>query len=796
MGRMANSAAPTRGLTQREAELRAARGERNVLPPPTGRTYLEIVRENVLTFINIAIFALGIALAILGEPTDALVSIGIVAVNIAVGVVQEIRAKIVLDRIALLVRPTARVIRDGTERDIAPSELVIGDVVRIAAGDQVLADSVLIGGGPVEMDESLLTGESATVTKRGGDTLLSGTFCVAGTAVVETRLVGEASLANRLTIGARAFRRIATPLQRHVDTIIRAVLVVAISFALVLVGSWLIERGEVVAGVQMAMVIAGLVPNGLLLAASVAYALAAVRVARKGVLVQQANAIDSMSHVEVLCMDKTGTLTTGHERFARLDAVGASDDELRALAGAFAASTAARDRTVDAIRDGCPADARTPLREVPFSAARRWSAVELERDGALVLGAPEALLPRVSDAHDRLAAAVDARTAEGLRVMVLARSTGLTASDPGTLRPLGLVCLAEDLRADARATVERFARAGIAIKLISGDHPNTLRAIARATGVEDDRAVTGAEIELMNEEALRERIRTTSLFARTTPHQKERLIRAMRADGRYTAMVGDGINDVLALKAANLGISLRGGAASARAVADMLLLDDEIGALVRAAVEGRRILRGMRDILRIFLTRVIYAALIIASLAVIEGAFPFTPTQNALLTLLTVGLPSIALAAWAPAEPIGPDDLGRGLARIVVPAGWSIALFGFAAYVIVLAQGGDFGDGSSTLTTLCVLCGLLFLVFVTDDGTDASSPKAIDLRRVALAIAMLVAYTAVLATPAARALFDLVPPSLPEIGLTAAAAALWIATLRWLLRVRALDVALGLRTHA
>ena len=788
----ATAALPT-GLTQREAEARAARGERNVLPPPTGRTYAEIVRENVLTFINIAIFTLGIALAVLGEPTDALVSLGIVAVNIAVGVVQEIRAKIVLDRIALLVRPAARVLRDGAERDIAPSELVVGDIVRIAAGDQVLADSALVAGGPVEMDEALLTGESAPVTKHVGDTLLSGTFCVAGTALIETRSVGEASLANRLTAGARAFRRIATPLQRHVDTIIRAVLVVAISFALVLVGSWFVERGEVVGGIQIAMVIAGLVPNGLLLASSVAYALAAMRVARKGVLVQQANAIDSMSHVDVLCMDKTGTLTTGHERFARLEPLEAPDVELRALAGAFAASMAARDRTVDAIREGCPAEARTPLREVPFSAARRWSAVELARDGALVLGAPEALLPFVSSSVERVAAAVEARTAEGLRVMVLARSTGLSATEPGALRPLGLVCLAEDARPDARATVERFTRAAIAIKLISGDHPNTLRAIARATGLDEDRVATGAEIDLMNEEALRECVRTTALFARTTPHQKERLIRAIRADGSYTAMLGDGINDVLALKAANLGISLRGGASSARAVADMLLLNDEIGALVPAAAEGRRILRGMRDILRVFLTRVLYAALVIAALAVIEGAFPFTPTQNALLTLLTVGIPSIALAAWAPAEPIGADDLGSDLARIVVPAGWTIALLGFAAYVVRLFAGGDFRDASSTLTTICVIAGLLFVVFVVDDTGERFMPSRSDLRRVVLAALMLAAYLAVLATPATRSLFDLEPPTFVEVLLTACGSIVWLVALRWLLHVHALDVVLGLR---
>ena len=786
------------GLTELEAAARASRGQRNILPPPTGRTYGEIVRENVLTFINIAILVLGVALAFMGEPSDALVSVGVVVVNVVLGVVQEIRAKVILDRIALLVRPMARVIRDGIEREIAASELVVGDVIRVIAGDQILADSLVVAGGPVEMDESLLTGESAPVAKQTGDELLSGTFCLAGSTIVETRLVGEASLANRLTVGARAFRRVATPLQRRVDLIIRAVLLVAISYALVLVGSAVVERGDVVEGLKAAMVIAGLVPNGLLLAASAAYAMSAVRVARRGVLVQQANAIDSLSQVDVLCMDKTGTLTTGQPRLSSLEPIGISPSELRSLAGGFAASVGTPDRTISAIRAECPGDARRPALEVPFSAARRWSALAFEEpETALVLGAPERLLPHVTGATDAIAAAVDARTADGLRVLLLARSDGLTSTDPGALGVLGLVCLSEEMRPDARATVERFAAAGIAVKLISGDHPNTVRAVARASGLGDDlRVATGDDVERVDDAGLARLAGATTVFARTTPQQKQRILRALRADGHYTAMVGDGINDVLALKAADLGIALRSGAASARAVADMLLLRDEIGALVPAAAEGQRILRGMRDILRIFLTRVLYAALVIAAVAAIEGGFPLTPKQNALLTLLTVGIPSLFLAAWAPAVRIERGDLGEGLARVVVPAGWTIAVIAFLAYMgaglaPLRAGVSTQAAAQSALTTMCVLCGLVFFMFVDDDPRRGAARRRRDRRRMGLALVLLAAYAVVIAIPSTAALFDLVTPSPIEVVAICAGAALWAVTLRWLLRVRALDALLG-----
>lgn len=754
------------------------------------RTYREIVRENVLTFVNVAIFALGIALALVGDPGAGIVSVAVVAVNVVVSVAQEVRAKILLERIALLVRPTARVIRDGQETTVAEADLRAGDVVRIVAGDQVLADAVVRGAEPVEVDESLLTGESAPVAKAAGDEVLAGSFCVSGATLSEAVRVGEATLVSRLTAGARAFRRTTTPLQQRVDTIIRGVLIVALSLAVVVVASALIERTPLLRSVGMAMVIAGLVPNGLLLAVAAAYAMSAVRVARRGVLVQQANAIDSLSYVDVLCADKTGTLTTSRTRLERLVPLDGDAELLATRLAVFAASTEVADRAVAALRDARPAPPAPTTAAVPFSAARGWSALTFADPalGTLVLGAPERLraylaAPLDETGLERLAAA-------GLRVMLFARGRRVAESGPEALEPIGLVCLSEELRTDAAETLARFAQAGIAVKIVSGDHPSTVGAIARAAGLAGTAVATGAEVDASDDDTLARLAAATTIFARVTPEQKRRIVRALRASGRYVAMVGDGVNDVLALKAADLGIAMRSGASSARAVADMVLLTDEIGTLLPASEEGRRILRGMRDILRIFLTRVLYATLLIVGISTIEGAFPFTPKQNALLTLLSVGIPSLALAAWAGARPIHPDDLGAGLARVVVPAGWTVALLGFGAY-LVHAGAPEPAAAQTALTTLAVFCGVLLYA----DASVRGGTGRADARHVAVGATMIGAFLAILASPAAGA-FDLVALPPREVALLAVTAIVWIAAVRWLWRRHALEVALGVSGSA
>ncbi len=749
------------------------------------RTYRDILRENVLTFVNVAIFALGLALALLGDPGAALVSVGVVAVNVVVGVAQEARAKVVLERIALLVRPAARVVRDGRETAVGAADLRAGDVVRVVAGDQILADAVVRGPEPIEVDESLLSGESAPVAKAAGDELLAGSFCLSGATLSEVVRAGEATLVSRMTAGARAFRRTTTPLQRRVDTIIRGVLIVALSLTVVVVGSALVERTPLVTSVGMAMVIAGLVPNGLLLAAAAAYAMSAVRVARRGVLVQQANAIDSLSYVDVLCADKTGTLTTSRTRLERLVPLGGDAELLSTRLATFAASVRVLDRAVAALREAGPASPSPTTAAVPFSAARGWSALTFADPalGTLVLGAPERLRAHLAAPLDE--AALERLAGEGLRVLLFGRARSATEAAPEGLEPLGLVCLSEELRADAAATLARFAEAGIALKIVSGDHPSTVRAIAAAAGLAGVTVATGAQVDACDDDALATLAAATTAFARAGPEQKARIVRALRASGRYVAMVGDGVNDVLALKAADLGIAMRSGASSTRAVADMVLLTDEIGALLPASEEGRRILRGMRDIFRIFLTRVLYATLLIVAVSTIEGAFPFTPKQNALLTLLSVGIPSLGLAAWAGARPIRPDDLGAGLARVVVPAGWTVALLAFGAYLV---HAGDATPAAAqtALTTLAVFCGVLLYA----DASLRDGRGRPDARHAAVGTAMVAAYLAILASPAAAA-FDLAPLPAGEVALLAAVAVAWIAVVRWLWRRRALEAALG-----
>jgi cation-transporting ATPase E len=648
------------GLSDAEVRSRRARGLGNVLPPPTGRTYSEIVRDNVLTFINSVLFGLGIALVLLGHGSDALVSLGVVTINVLVGVVQEVRAKRTLDRIALLSRPRAIVLRDGAELSVDPGEVVRGDVAIVRPGDQVVVDGVVLEGGRLGVDESLLTGESDLVPKTAGDPVYAGSFCASSSARYLTQGVGAASLAHQLTLHARAFRRVLTPLQRQIHLVVRVILLVAVSFGIVLVVHALVGGFSLAEGVRIAVVIAGLVPNGLFVAIAVAYALGAVRMAGKGVLVQQANAVESLSHVDVLCLDKTGTLTTGQ---VALDAIHPFDEPLAVVQrrlGDFLASATGGNRTTAAIAAGCPGRARPVLDEVPFSSAWKWSALafgEGELPGTDVLGAPEVLLPHLtSPAPSSVEALVAELAAAGRRLLLFAHdpmprrlrdASGLPVL-PSELIPLGVVALRDELRPDARRTLADFASAGIALRVLSGDDPRTARTIAVQAGFPpDSRVASGLDLGDLDEAGLAELTGGTRVFGRLSPQQKERLVRALQARGHYVGFIGDGVNDVLALKRADLAIALRSGSQAARAVADLVLLDDAFSALPAAFREGQRIVHGMQDILRLFLARVLSVALLIAAVGAVDAGFPLAPKHNALLTLLTVGIPSIALAAWA-----------------------------------------------------------------------------------------------------------------------------------------------------
>ena len=794
------------GLSDREARERRSRGFGNAPPPATGRTYREILRDNVLTFVNGVIFVMGLALIALGQWSDALVSVGVVTINVLVGLVQEVRAKRVLDRIALLTRPRARALREGAEREIDPADVVLGDMLVARPGDQIVVDGRITGTGHMDVDESFISGESEPVAKRRDDEVLSGSFCLAGTTAYEAIRVGEASYANRITVGARAPRRALTPLQRQVDLVVRVILFVAVSFGIILVASAVIEGQPAVEVVRLAVVVLGLVPNGLFVAIAAAYAMGAVRMARKGALVQQTNAVESLSNVDVLCLDKTGTLTSGRLVLEVLLPFHVHESAARRIVGDFVGSVTALDRTTAAIARSCQGRRRPLADEVSFSSELRWSALTFtDGDGSpLLLGAPEALHTRlaIEDAAD-IERASSQLAERGLRVVLLARTEEPTALRDEEGRPvlppqlvsIALVALRDELRPDVRETLARFAQVGVAIKVISGDHPGTVGAIATSAGIDAlGGIVTGTDIEANESEGLRQLAAEHAVFARVSPEQKERLIQAMREDGRYVAMVGDGVNDVPSLKRADLSIALHGGTQAARAVADLVLLEDSFAALPVAFREGQRILQGMQDVLRLFLTRIASMALLIAAAALVEAGFPYTPKQTALLTLLTVGIPTIALAAIArPAQHVR-ERLVRSLIHFVVPAAWSLALVALLLFVAYTAFGDSVERARSALTTFSILCGLVLVLFVAPPTRrwTGGEEKVSGWPTVALVFPLLGAFAWVITDPERRAFFDLGALQGADLIVAAAACALWAIVLRWMWRERLLERALGI----
>ncbi len=636
--------AATRGLSEREATSRLKRGLGNATPNGLTRTYFQIIRNSLFTFYTNALFILGVALIALGRWQDAAVAVGVVMINAIVSMAQEVRAKQMLDRIAFLTRPKATVVRDGVEREIPPAMVVQGDLLVIRSGDQFVADGHLEGDGRVEADESLLTGEADLVLKHAGDPVSSGTFCVTGRALYRAEQVGAASIANCLAAGARAFRHLVTPLQRDINLLIQILVLIAVFIEALILGNALYEHVPLVEVVRRSVVITGIIPVGLFLSITVTYALGAARLAGRGVLIQQPNAIEALSHVDVLCLDKTGTLTTGRLRLAEIVPLTGTRDDLAKQLGIFAASTTDRNATGAAIAAAFPAIAATVASEAPFSAARKWSALTFVEGEAFVLGAPEMLLPSVAVADQQRAQTIVAGfVTQGLRVLLFARAPhgedrGSGEREfhlPSSLALLGVLAIRDELRSEARETLEHFAAVGVTIKIISGDHPQTVLALARQAGLAaDTELISGVELAEMDDAAFAATAAHATIFGRITPQQKERLVRVLRGQGRHVAMTGDGINDVLALKAANVGIAMQSGSPATRAVADVVLLHDSFAPLPMGLREGQRIRNGMENIIALFMARTLFVVLLVIAVTAITDTFAFTPKTNALLALL------------------------------------------------------------------------------------------------------------------------------------------------------------------
>lgn len=802
---------PMQGLSTREVEERHAAGKGAIMPPPTGRTYMQIVREDIFTFINTVLFLLCIALLVLGQFSEALVSAGTVLFNVFISVIQEVRAKRSLDRIALLTRPMATVIRDGQEQAIDPGEIVQDDLLVLHTGDQIVVDGPVVSASYVEVDESQLTGESDPLSKQIGDRLYSGSFCIAGMAYYRAEQVGIASLAGQLTARARAFRRTYTPLQRQITLIIQSFLLIALYIEAILVLVALTHETPVVDVVRQSVIIVGIVPIGIFLATSVAYALGALRIVGKNVLVQHLSAVESLSNVDVLCLDKTGTITTNTLLLEKIHSLTISEAKLRRLVALYVANTSSRNATSVAIEVACgvqKSDEALHIHdEIPFSSARKWSALSVEGGelrGVYVLGAPE-MIQSFLCADTDLGLFADEETKCGMRVLLFAYSPEVvslhTVDDkpvlPANFLPLGMISLRDELRANVRETLAGFAALGIQIKMISGDHPQTVAALSRQVGItETEKVVSGRELEQMDESQFIQAAEETTMFGRITPQQKERLVRALCAH-HYVAMIGDGVNDLFSLKQAHLGIAMESGSQATRGVADMVLLKDSFVALPAAFAEGQRIRNGMNSVMRLFLTRVLYLALLLMTIPLL-GAFPFAPKQKSLVTFETVSIIAVALVAWARPGPPSRQGLGGILLHFVLPAAIPLSLVAFGVYLVSFFQalqqvGASMADAQliaqTALTTFAVCSGLLLVPFVVPPARFwvGGSKLSGDWRPTLLAGALLMVFLGVMAIPPLRTFFSLTALHPIDSLFIGAAALIWSIIQRWIWRAHILE---------
>jgi cation-transporting P-type ATPase E len=768
----ARVAAPApQGLTEREAaRLIAERGpfER----PATSRSYASIVRANVFTVFNLILAVFGALTLVFGDWRDALF-LGVLVSNSAIGIVQEVRAKRALDRLAALVAPTATVVRDGHERRAQVEEVVVGDLVRLAPGDQVVADGILETSAVLRVDESILTGESRPVSRGPGDEVKSGSFVVEGTGSYRVQAVGPESYAARIAGEARAFRHPRSPLERALNRLLLALLVGIVPLG-ALLGIALRERRtpiEEAVPTSVAAVVS-LIPEGLILLASLTYAVAALRMARKGALVQQLNAVESLASVDVVCLDKTGTLTEGGLRLAKLiPAAGVLEHGVRSKLGRLAASSPTRNGTLEAIATDIPATADEPDEVVPFSSRWRWSGLTFA-GRSLLLGDPSHF--ELGD----LAWAAKDEARRGRRVLAFAEADvclgGIEPEDgPPKARVLALVVLAERLRPEARSTVAYLLREGVELKVLSGDDPQTAAAIAEDAGIDAGVPVDGRELPDDPDELTRV-ASEAAVIGRISPEGKRRVVEALAAAGRYVAMVGDGVNDVPALKASRLAIAQGGGTQMTKSIADLVLVRGDFSSVPAMVAEGRQILRNLQRVARLFVTKSAFAVFLILSIGLTPTAYPLLPRHLTIAASLTIGIPAFFLALAPSSGPYRSGGFLRSVSNFALPAGTAAGLavlsgYAFALHVLDLPV----LEARTVATTTLVVIGLYLVTVLEAAGRRRGSVVT------SLCLGLGAVYLAVLVFEPARDFFALSAPTLP-ILLTAVSGAVLAAIGLWL----------------
>ena len=692
------TATPPTGLRDEEAEKRP----RNAVTVRPGKSGLQIILSHLLTPFNALNIALAVCLILVGSWRNMLF-LGVVVSNLAIGAIQEFRARRTIRKLQLLNMPVAHVIRDGEERACSPDKLVQGDLVIFRAGDQVVADAVVMDGSGAA-DESLLTGESAAVVKKPGKWLMSGSHITMGRLTAQLVHVGDESYAARLTNAARKIRRPKSSLMTDLNRLIRW-----ISYILVPAGLLLFFKQRFILDAPLhhavpssvaAMI--GMIPEGLMLLTSVAMAVGVVRLGRRNTLVQELYGIETLARADVLCLDKTGTLTTGRMKVERLVPVVIEEDELIAALSRYLGAFEDTGGTLSALRKAVGSSPDKPVRVLHFSSERKLSAASFMDGVTYVLGAP-GYVPGSEEIREQ----AEKAAIMGGRVLALAECQGTIENEslPPFSRMLGLCVFSDEIRENAADALNYFKDQGVTIKVISGDDPAAVSAIARRAGVEGfDRYVDASTLE---DSMLPEACKRYTVFGRVTPDQKRRIVEALKAAGHSVAMTGDGVNDIPALKAADCSIAMAGGSDAAKHVAQLTLMDADFASMPLVVGEGRRVIDNITRAASLFLVKTLYSFALTLLLLAIPATYPFQPIQLTLVSALTIGMPSFVLALEGNRDRVRGPFLQTVLLR-AVPGASAVTVCAVMAMMTVL-----FGwprEVCSTLATLSAGCiGLMML---------------------------------------------------------------------------------------
>ena len=765
----------TRGLTRAEVEERVTKGQTNAVKEVASRTYWNIIRANVFTRFNAILGALFVFIVIFGQLRDGLFGLVLLG-NALIGIVQETRAKRTLDRLSLLSAPKSRVVRDCELLEIPTGEVVLDEVLEVSTGDQVVADGVVLSSEGLEVDESLLTGESVPVDKAPGDEVFSGSFVVAGAGRFRATKVGSESYARKLASQAKRFQLASSELRDGINHILRVITYIMIPAGTLLFISQLRVLngfGNAVPGTVAGLV--GMVPEGLVLLTSIAFAVSVITLGRRNVLVQELPAVEGLARVDVICLDKTGTLTDGKLAFSRLEPLDSGGEPAQVL-GAFGADSASHSSTLTAIAEAFPAPAGWRISgRVPFSSARKWSAESFCEKGTWVLGAPEVLFEKIPDAES-LEPRVDVLAGSGKRVLLLARAEEEIESEtlPGGLKPAALLVFEEQVRDDARETLQYFTDQGVKIKVISGDNPRTVAAVAERTGVPDVGEPIDAREIPKEPEGLSRFMEEGTVFGRVNPDQKESMVEALQNSGHVVAMTGDGVNDVLALKRSDVGIVMGSGSPASKSVAQLVLLDGKFATLPGVVAEGRRVIGNIERVANLFLTKTVYATLLSIIFGLSGWAFIFLPRHLTLISALTIGAPAFVLSFAPNKERYRPGFVRRVL-KFAVPAGVIGGLAALAAAALShLYSWINMAESQTTAVLVLAIIGLWVL---------GAMARPWNWWKAVLVLAMALGFIIVLSVPQLREFFQLDLPTWTILAQTGAIAGAAIVLLEIIWRL-------------